>query len=236
MLLLLMIITIGGRGGGIGRTTIATNLAIMRSSMGHKVLLVDAAINQTASDFTLARNKESGVQRSSCTSIKRTGSTLGADIQLLQSEYDDILVDTGGCDTSQLAALSVSNFLLVPLLPYVVTMQMLEKIMRLIREVKVENPSLNAVAFLNRVEPFDLHSEGTTLIMKLLQNSQDLSFIPISIGKRTAFLRANVEALAVTELEPPDPTAIEELSHLYAFVFNEWVGDFASIITSDNIM
>ena len=52
-----MIIVIGGIKGGSGKTTVATNLAVIRSGEGKDVLLIDADDQETSSDFTTLRNE-----------------------------------------------------------------------------------------------------------------------------------------------------------------------------------
>jgi cellulose biosynthesis protein BcsQ len=47
-----MIVVAGGTKGGSGKTTVATNLAIMRALQGYDVLLVDADDQESATDFT----------------------------------------------------------------------------------------------------------------------------------------------------------------------------------------
>ncbi|HQH27598.1 MAG TPA: AAA family ATPase, partial [Oligoflexia bacterium] len=51
-----MIITVGGTKGGGGKTTLATNLVVMRSLQSRDVLLIDADDQGTASSFTSLRN------------------------------------------------------------------------------------------------------------------------------------------------------------------------------------
>ncbi|HYO90311.1 MAG TPA: ParA family protein, partial [Pyrinomonadaceae bacterium] len=52
-----MIIVVGGIKGGSGKTTVATNLAVIRSAEGHDVLLIDADDQETSTDFTIIRNE-----------------------------------------------------------------------------------------------------------------------------------------------------------------------------------
>ena len=52
-----MILVTGGIKGGSGKTTVAINLAVMRSKAGSDVLLIDADDQESASDFTALRNK-----------------------------------------------------------------------------------------------------------------------------------------------------------------------------------
>ena len=51
-----MIVVVGGIKGGSGKTTVATNLAIIQAVNGRDVLLIDADDQETASDFTVLRN------------------------------------------------------------------------------------------------------------------------------------------------------------------------------------
>ena len=67
-----MIIVVGGIKGGSGKSTIATNLSILRAKEGRDVLLVDADDQETATDFTQLRNEKLD-GRAGYTSIKLEG-------------------------------------------------------------------------------------------------------------------------------------------------------------------
>ena len=94
-----MILVAGGIKGGSGKTTVATNLAIIRALQGCDVLLIDADDQETATDFTALRN-ERRVEGAGYTSIKLTGPAVRTETLRLAAKYDDIVIDTGGRDTS----------------------------------------------------------------------------------------------------------------------------------------
>src|SRR3954466_14516116 len=147
-----MIIVVGGIKGGSGKTTVATNLAVMRSADGHDVLLIDADDQETASDFTILRNE--GIPAGAgYTSIKLTGPAVRTETLRLADKYDDIIIDTGGRDTtSQRAALTIADLLLVPFVPRSFDIWTLEKVAALVTEMQPANPKLKAYAFLNRAD------------------------------------------------------------------------------------
>ena len=130
-----MIYTIGGIKGGSGKTTIATNLVVMLYLKGRDVLFVDADDQETATDFTHWRNETlpDGV---GYTAIQLANNAVRTEILKLKSKYDDIVIDTGGRDTtSQRAAMTVSDVLVVPFIPRSFDMWTLEKVARLIDEM-----------------------------------------------------------------------------------------------------
>ena len=148
-----MIVTVGGIKGGSGKTTVATNLAVLHATTGRDVLLVDADDQATASDFSILRNErlETGA---GFTSIMLANSAVRTEIRRLADKYDDIIIDTGGRDTtSQRAALTVSNVLLVPFVPRSFDVWTLEKVSELIAEMRAANSELTAYAFINRADP-----------------------------------------------------------------------------------
>ncbi len=148
-----MIVVCGGIKGGSGKTTIATNLAVIRALDGRDVLLIDADDQETATDFTILRNeRRSG--GAGYTSIKLTGPAVRTETLRLTGKYQDILIDTGGRDTtSQRAALAIADTLLVPFVPRSFDVWTLEKVASLVEEMRTANQKLRAYTFLNRADP-----------------------------------------------------------------------------------
>jgi chromosome partitioning protein len=218
-----MIIAVGGIKGGSGKTTVATNLAVIRASHGSDVLLIDADDQETASDFTVLRD-ERGEGSARYTSIKLTGAAVRTQTLRLLDKYQDIVIDTGGRDTSsQRAALSVAGILLVPFVPRSFDIWTLEKLGALITEMQPANPTLKAYTFLNRADPRGQDNDDAA---QALKETAALEYAGIALGSRKAFSNAAAQGLAVTELKPGDPKAVEEVMMLYRYVF-----DIAAIST-----
>ena len=211
-----MIIVSGGIKGGSGKTTAATNLAVMRAAKSD-VLLVDADDQETASDFTMLRN-ETLPEGAGYTSIKLTGPAVRTETLRLADKYEDIIIDTGGRDTtSQRAGLSVANVLLVPFVPRSFDVWTLEKVGALVEEMRIVNPGLKAYAFLNRADP---RGQDNNEAIEVIQETAALEFIDTPLGTRKAFSNAAAKGLAVPEIKPQDSKAIEEISTLFKHVFN----------------
>jgi chromosome partitioning protein len=211
-----MIIVAGGGKGGSGKSTIATNLAIMRAHAGRDVLLVDADDQETAADFTVLRNGtvENGA---GYTCIKLTGPAVRTEIERMVPKYDDVIVDAGGRDTvSQRAALVLADILLVPFVPRSFDIWTLDTVATLIQEIRTVNPKLCAYAFINRGDP-----SGTDNIEagQLLREKEELTYLDTPIVSRKAFGKAAAQGRAVTELHPTEAKAKREITALYNAIF-----------------
>ena len=212
-----MIVVVGGIKGGSGKTTVATNLAIMRALNGHDVLLVDADDQETASDFTILRN-ERAAGDAAYTGIKLTGQAVRTETKRLVHKYDDVVIDTGGRDTtSQRAALTVADILLVPFVPRSFDVWTLEKVGELVGEMRLANPELQAYVFINRADPAGRDNDEAA---EVLRDTDSLVFIDTPLRTRKAFGNAASQGLAVSELKPQDAKATQEISALYAYLYN----------------
>ena len=212
-----MIIVVGGIKGGSGKTTVATNLAVIRSAEGHDVLLIDADDQETSTDFTIIRN-ERRPDGAGYTSIKLTGPAVRTETLRLANKYEDIIIDTGGRDTtSQRAALTVADFLLVPFVPRSFDVWTLEKVSGLVGEMQAANPDLQALTFINRADPRGQDNDDAAGV---LRETEMLSFVETPLGARKAFSNAAAAGLAVTEIRPKDPKATEEMMTLYRHIFD----------------
>jgi len=95
-----MIVIVAGVKGGTGKTTIATNFAVMRAKEGCEVLLIDADSQMSSSDFISVRQEECHDPKITC--ITSTGRDIKDEIQKLEQKFDDVIVDAGGRDSTTL--------------------------------------------------------------------------------------------------------------------------------------
>jgi chromosome partitioning protein len=214
-----VIIVGGGIKGGSGKTTFATNLAVIRAAQGHEVVLIDADEQETSYDFTQLRAEHMGGKPGYLCN-KQSGMGVRTAALQFSEKYEDIIIDTGGRDTaSQRAALSVADVLIVPFVPRSFDVWTLERVTSLISEIKPANPKLRAATFLNRA---DSRGQFPALSAEALKDTDPevLSFSGLALGNRIAFGTAASEGLDVTELKPADPKAVEEMMALYQYVFD----------------
>ncbi len=216
-----MIYTIGGIKGGSGKSTIATNLAVFFAINGKDTLLIDADDQETATDFTNIRN-ETLEGKAGYTAIQLTNQSLRQQALNLKSKYDEIVIDTGGRDTtSQRAALSITDIFIVPFVPRSFDMWTLEKVINLIDEMKQANPNMKAVAVLNKT---DHQGNDNSTAKEFLTDdetvNETLKFINTPLGNRKAFGNAAASGLSVIEITPKDAKAIAEFENLYNVVTN----------------
>jgi chromosome partitioning protein len=212
-----VIVVVGGIKGGSGKTTVATNLSVIRAMESPDVLLIDADDQETASDFTALRTERTE-DSPGYTNIQLAGAAVRTQTLRLKDKYEDIIIDTGGRDTaSQRAALSVADVLLVPFVPRSFDVWTLEKVGHLVNEMRPANPGLRSYTFLNRADPRGQDNEEAA---QLLKETDALVFTGISLGYRKAFSNAAAQGLAVTELRPGDSKATEEMLILYRHLFD----------------
>lgn len=216
-----MIVTVGGIKGGSGKTTVATNLACMAAASGADVLLVDADDQATAADFTAVRKQDhADAPRYTCT--KLTDKAVRTEVLELAPKYDHVVIDTGGRDTtSQRAALSISDVLLVPVVPRSFDVWTLQKVANVVEEMRTANPRLAAYVFLNRTDP---QGQGTDNeeAAAMLKEFPALTYLDTPVGTRKAFGHAASQGLAVSELTGShrNQKAIEEMTALFQRCFN----------------
>jgi chromosome partitioning protein len=210
-----MIAVVGGTKGGTGKSTVATNLAVMLAARGRDVLLVDADRQESATLFTNMRNQtRPGGAGYTCVAL--AGRAVGTEVRRLAPKYQDVVIDTGGSDTAcQRAALSVCDVYLVPFAPRSFDVWTLEKVAALVEEVRAVNPNLRAYAFLNRA---DATGADNAAAAEILMSEPALQFIPAALGNRKSYAKAATSGLAVTELRPKDQKAIEEIEVLFRYV------------------
>jgi chromosome partitioning protein len=211
-----MIVVLAHTKGGVGKSTLAVNMTVVRSRLGRDVLLVDADEQGTATDFTTLRSEQLG--QPDYTAVSLSGASVRTQVLQLRSKYEDIIIDAGGRDTAGLrAALTVTDVALVPFQPRSFDLWTLEKMVALLTEAQeYRQTPLRAVAILNF---FDPTGRDNLVAAEVLTGNQMISYLHTPIGRRKAFPNAAAEGRAVCELKPQDPKATAEIAALVHAVF-----------------
>ncbi len=209
------ILVVGGIKGGSGKSTISSNLAVILSNKGNRVLLVDSDEQRSISDW--AEHRESLGIATPWTTVNLIGASVRTQLVKMAKDYDIVIVDTGGRDTtSQRSALTVADLFLAPFQPRSLDVWTLGNVSSLISEIKVVNPKLKAFSVLNRGDSQGSDNEGASEILK---ESKELVHLSCVIGQRKSFSNATAEGLSVIELKIKDKKAIAEVLRLHDILF-----------------
>lgn len=216
-----MILTIGNVKGGVGKTTLAVNLAIARAGQERDVLLIDGDEQGTAQTFTDLRNELTG--QGDYTAVSLTGAAVRNQVRQLAPKYDDVIIDVGGRDTGSFrAALTVTDILLIPVQPRTFDVWALDQVASLIEEARAVNDSLRSFTVLNAADPVGRDNEEAA---QALREYPGIEHIDAPVIRRKAFPNAASQGKGVTEFTPRDAKAIEELLSLMTCVYQNDSGE-----------
>src|SRR3954451_20239013 len=96
-----MIVTVGNTKGGVGKTTLAFQLALARALAGRDVLMVDGD-RQGSSQTAVAIRAEAGRTPGLTCVQYPEGNVLRAQVLRQAGKYDDVVIDAGGRDSTAL--------------------------------------------------------------------------------------------------------------------------------------
>jgi chromosome partitioning protein len=203
-----MILTIGNTKGGVGKTTLAVNIAIARAAEGRDVLLVDGDEQRTALTFTELRAEQRGSP--GYTAVALDGPAIRTQVRQLAPKYDDVVIDVGGRNTGSLrAALVVSDVVLIPMQPRSFDLWAVDQMAVLVDEAKELNPALRGMLIINAADPVGNDNQDAATA---LADLPDMTVLPITVGRRKAFPNAAASGRSVTEAgRDKDLKAVAEL-------------------------
>ncbi|WP_186080565.1 division plane positioning ATPase MipZ [Burkholderia gladioli] len=142
-----MIVLVGAEKGGVGKSTLASNLAVHLAHHEVDVVLVDTDGQATCARF-IERRDEAGIHPS-VPCVQRTGD-VASTLRDLARRYQVIVVDAGGRDSRELrTALGVANLLLTPIRASQADLETLPKVNELVSLARGLNPELKAAAVLS---------------------------------------------------------------------------------------
>lgn len=240
-------ILIGGEKGGTGKSTIATNLAIMASIMGKDVLILDTDKQATSSKFVSNRNELGIKPTPTCVQIR--GKYLHKEIEDLSKRYEIIIIDAGGQDSVELRAAMASasvQKVYTPIQPSHFDLETVSTMDDLVSMAKSFNEKLSAFLIFNKAPT---HS-GVNLLKEAMDYCSECENINICdsiIRHRVPFVYAASKYNSVVEFDLErmknlpawqryEPKASFEICSLYRDIFGEeFVGEITNYFKNEEL-
>lgn len=200
-----MIIGILNRKGGVGKTSLSTNLASALSLSGNRILLVDADPQESALDWQASREGETLFPV-----VGMAKPTLHKDIPELARNYDHILIDgPPGINDVTRSAMMACDLVVIPVQPSPYDVWAADETVKLLTEVTIYNDSLKGLFVINR------KIKNTALGRDVASALGDypLTVAQTAITQRVVFAESAASGLSVLELAPEGP-ASQELNAL----------------------
>lgn len=210
------VIVVGSTKGGVGKTTVALNIAIARAMQGRDVWLIDADRQGTAST-ALAIRGEAGRTPAIATAHYPEGGALRTQLQHQRGKFQDIIIDAGGRDSTALrAALVLADLVLVPFQPRSIDVWAVADIANLIEEARSMRDGLEALGFLNLA---DTQGNDNKEAAEALADYPAIKYLDTPIRRRKSIATAAGNGMSVLEHQPKDEKANAELLALIQAIF-----------------
>ena len=205
-----MIISVLNQKGGVGKTTLATNISAGLAAQGEKVLLVDADPQHSALDW--------GAKREAAPPFTLMGlptAVLHRDLPpLIGNPYTVIVIDGPGKLTDvPRSAIMASNVVLIPVQPSPYDVWSSVDIVAILKEARSYGAKVKAAFLVNRkIANTILGREVTEALAE-----HDLPVFKTQIQQRICYADSAGEGLSIIEMKQRSPShkqAAEEIRNL----------------------
>lgn len=211
-----MIVSVLNTKGGVGKTTIAVNLAIARALGGRSVWLIDGDRQATAQQ-AIAQRIEAEQTPALAVSHYAEGPMLRAQVQQQAGHFDDVVIDAGGRDSTALrAALMLSDVVVIPFQPRSFDVWGVGDMAEIAKEALSMRDGLRLYAVLNGADATGRDNDDAAAAVAELS---PLVYMPTPIGRRKGIAEAAGSGLSVLEM-PGQAKAKAEIAALVAAVYS----------------
>ena len=192
--------------GGVGKTTVAQNLAVCFAHMGYKVCIVDTDTNQNSLAWSGVRDEKlPGILVVGATDSKALNKT----VDKLDRDHEIVIID-GTPSLSEMTTRIIlsSDLLLIPILPSGHDFRAMTQFIERYEQAKAFKAEIPAYFILNQFsDNLNVHQDMKTLLTQF-----ELGIMDTTLNKRVAYVRTGIEGKGVYESN--DEKAKEEMVKL----------------------
>lgn len=211
-----MIVSVLNTKGGVGKTTLAINLAVYRALTKKNVLIVNGDRQATLTQ-AIAQRVAGGFQPLIDDAHIYDGPELHAYIQRRRSEYNDIVIDAGGRDSTALrAALMLSDVIVIPFQPRSFDVWGVADMAELAEEALAIRSDVRVLAVLNAADPSGSDNQAAGAAVA---DMPTMMYLDTPIVRRKAVAEAAADGRSVIEIKNGDVKARLEMMTFAKAVF-----------------
>ena len=176
------IFAIANTKGGVGKSTLAVNLAVLAATQGHRVLLVDADPQASSLQFLNARD----ASLPALTGIQLSQPIIHKQLRELAIPYEYVFIDVGGRDAPVFrSALVAADTVLIPMVPSVFDAWAAEDVFNVVDELTTGRP-VDTRVVLNQVTPTVIAKEALQSLQSGLKERGIVLMVAV-LRNRTAW-------------------------------------------------
>lgn len=209
-----MIVSVSSLKGGVGKSTIAQNLAVCFAHNGYKVCIADADTNQSSLRWSSLRSEDLPTVPAFGTPEK----TLSANIKQLATDYEVVIIDgTPSLDKITSKIILLADILIIPILPSGLDIWATEQFLDRYEDAKIEKEKeIPAFMILNQYQANITFNKE----VKEALGETSIQLLDSSIRPRTAYREVVIQGKGVIEYKD------EKAKNEFLGVYNEIVGKF----------
>lgn len=205
------VIAIATQKGGVGKSMLSCNLAVVAAEEGKKVLIIDADPQGSSLQWREQREKEN------VSVIALAKNTIVKEITNFDN-FDLVIVDAGGRDNSLLRATIMTGMhglLLIPVLAAAVDVWATQDTFNILDEARSIGAEIPAYTIFNQVKAKATLVPQAIEALEEITAGQDVSLLQTRIGDREDFKKGFSDGLGVVEYAPKGK-ATTEIKALYS--------------------
>ena len=192
-----MIILCGSKKGGVGKSTLATNIAAYLAAHKKDVILVDADVQRTSSNW-YADRCETNLPQVACVqkydNIKKT-------LADLSKRYDYVIVDCQGRDSTELrTGLLAADIVIVPCKPSQADLDTIPIMSDMIKQAREINETLQAYCVLT-MSPTNPAITEIAESREFLAVFSEMQLLDTLISERKVYRDALANGASVIEMD-----------------------------------